>query len=445
MALQRYKSQIVRCLGHQDPSIRRRALDVISALIDETNAESLIPEIIVYLKLADSDFRAELVAKIYAAIQKFGRNCQWNFDVVHQMLVDSGNYASMEIVSSFCELIATSPSIHQHAVEKLKESMVNFSENQTLMQVASFVIGEFAIFDNGAVAALAHIVTLPQTSAESQMYAVMALAKMATRFNQKEKALDVFGKLVTSNNLEVQQRAGELAKLLTHADVCDVVLAPIEERDEAAAQAPKIVMEPTANPKQVDTVLGDLLLELDDAPKPEPQQQATTQSLLSDLLQKPQQPQKPVQVQSPSQPQIQQPPAQPSKPVQVQPQRPAQVQAPTVQGIELLRKGDYVICGRALGNPSDPRQVALNLLVYGTGATALTEFKMEFNPTPGWRLSVKPADKPMVPPAGQGALSQTLYLMNMNNSPFQLHIKTSYRYGAQPFSELGTVTRLPPI
>lgn len=54
-ALQRYKLQVVHCLSHRDPSIRRRALDVVAALVDETNLEALIPEIMTYLKLADRD------------------------------------------------------------------------------------------------------------------------------------------------------------------------------------------------------------------------------------------------------------------------------------------------------------------------------------------------------------------------------------------------------
>jgi hypothetical protein len=39
MALQRYKTQIVKYLSHKDPSIRRRAFDAVSVLI-ETDAES---------------------------------------------------------------------------------------------------------------------------------------------------------------------------------------------------------------------------------------------------------------------------------------------------------------------------------------------------------------------------------------------------------------------
>jgi hypothetical protein len=98
-----------------------------------------------------------------------------------------------------------------------------------------------------------------------------------------------------------------------------------------------------------------------------------------------------------------------------------------------------------MGSPTDPRQIALNLLVGGVGKMALSDFKMEFNPTPGWRISIKPPDKTALPPAGAGLLSQTVYLMNLTNAPFQMQVKVSYRFGAQPVSEVGTFTRLPPI
>jgi hypothetical protein len=61
IALQRFKTHIVRCLGHSGSSIRRRALDVISALVDANNVETLIPEVLDYVKLWGAEFRVELV------------------------------------------------------------------------------------------------------------------------------------------------------------------------------------------------------------------------------------------------------------------------------------------------------------------------------------------------------------------------------------------------
>jgi hypothetical protein len=63
IALPRFKTQIVRCLSHSDSSIQPRALDVIAALVDTNNVETLIPEVLDYVKLSDAEFRVELVSK----------------------------------------------------------------------------------------------------------------------------------------------------------------------------------------------------------------------------------------------------------------------------------------------------------------------------------------------------------------------------------------------
>jgi hypothetical protein len=128
IALQRFKSQIVRCLSHRDASIRRRGLDVISALVDADNVETLIPEVLDYVKLSDAEFRVELVAKIFTAVQRFAPNATWNFDTVHRILIDNGSYVGNDILTSFCKLIARKPELHRHAVSQLGSSMLNFTE-----------------------------------------------------------------------------------------------------------------------------------------------------------------------------------------------------------------------------------------------------------------------------------------------------------------------------
>jgi hypothetical protein len=216
MALQRYKSQIVQCLSHQDASIRRRALDVISALIDEKNVETLIPEILSYVKLADAEFRTELVSKIYAATQRFAPSPTWNFDTVLHILVDSGDYVPMEIISSFCALIGSTGSLQQHAVTRLKDSLVSASDNQSLIQVAAFVIGEFGAVDDGASLALRQLAVLPQTKAETLLYIITAVCKLGVRVGDVSVAIELLNQGLQDNNLEVQQRSGELLKLLTN-------------------------------------------------------------------------------------------------------------------------------------------------------------------------------------------------------------------------------------
>jgi hypothetical protein len=117
--LQRYKLHVVRCLDHRDPSIRRRALDVVAALVDETNVKALVPEILTYLKLADRDFRAQLVAKVFASIQRFAPSVEWNFDTVLKLLKDFGNDVGTDVITAFCRLIAQNAELRAHAIPEL--------------------------------------------------------------------------------------------------------------------------------------------------------------------------------------------------------------------------------------------------------------------------------------------------------------------------------------
>ena len=411
MALQRHKNAIVKCLDHRDPSIRRRALDVISALIDETNAETLVPEMMSYLRLADSDFRPELVSKVYMATQKFAKEPQWNFDMVHQLIIDSGNYVSLDIVSSFCELISRTPSLQPYAVERLTDSLATFSDNQTLVQVSSFVIGEFATVDNGAIDSLTKITLMPQTSAETKMYVVTALSKLAVRFGHIETTQKTLYDLSKSNNLEVQQRAGEMMKLLGHTELCSEMLAPIAASSAETEQNPIAIVE-RKGAQQAKTNDDDiLLLVLDDQPAPkEPSQQNNLLDLLA--------------------------------PTSTPPPAPQPTAPPNTT--TLLRTNEVVVFGQAKGNPKDARQTALMLLYFATGTSPMSEFSAEYAVSAGWQLKVQPADGNQLSPLGGKPISQILYLLNANNAPFQLQVRLKYRYGMQPLSETGIIQVLPP-
>ena len=433
MALQRYRTQITKCLDHNDPSIRRRALDVISALIDANNAETLVPEILAYLKLADADFRSELVTKIYSATQKYAPSELWNFDTVHQILIDSGNYVSQEIISSFCALIAKTPSLHQHAVDRLSESLVSFSDNQTLMQVAAFIIGEYATVDNDALISLSHILTLPQTKPETKLYIITAISKMSTRFGKRDQVMEILRNQVTSNNLEVQQRAGEMLKLLSHPEVCEEMLAPIEEAGTVpqASAAPQVVSNKQKN------LISTILLEFDDDPAPtQPTQAATPAQPLHDPLLD-------LDIQTPAAPTQTQQTLLDALGAAPRPAAPAPAQPATLT--ELGRQSDYIIYGEAKGNPADPRQVALRLEIRGTGSTQLTEFKVEYQVPAGWKINVQPAAMRVLAPAGGQPFSQLVYLMNSANAPFQMRMKISYKFGMQPINEAVVINVMPPI
>ena len=53
-----------------DVSIRRRALELVYNLVNESNVKALTKELLEYLKVSDPEFRVDLTAKIAALVQR---------------------------------------------------------------------------------------------------------------------------------------------------------------------------------------------------------------------------------------------------------------------------------------------------------------------------------------------------------------------------------------
>lgn len=53
-----------------DVSIRRRALELVCALVNETNVKVLTKELVEYLKVSDPEFKGDLTGKISGLVQK---------------------------------------------------------------------------------------------------------------------------------------------------------------------------------------------------------------------------------------------------------------------------------------------------------------------------------------------------------------------------------------
>ena len=234
LALHRYKALIVKCLNNPDISIRRRALDVISALINRDNVEELVPEILKYLQLADNDFRMELIGRIFAALQEFSPSDQWNFDAIIQILKESGGYVKSDIISSVCNVVSNSRTMQDYAVKQLQSALTENSTVQPLVQVAAWILGEFGTDDPETEETFRHILDLPQTTSETKGYIITALAKLASRAENdsetKKDALSILNNNSTSNNLDIQQRSGEYLVLLGSNDLSEIapsVLAPV--------------------------------------------------------------------------------------------------------------------------------------------------------------------------------------------------------------------------
>ena len=413
IALQRYKTKVVRCLSHRDGSIRRRALDVVSALVDENNVETLIPEVLDYVKLADSEFRVELVAKIFTAVQRFAPSAKWNFDTVHRLLIDNGNYVGNDIITAFCKLITRTPELQQYAVRQLSASMLNFSETETLIQVSAWVVGEFEVKDDGAFDTLKRLLIMPQTTNATKGYIITALAKLAARFRNIEPVTTILEQLKSERSLDVQQRAYEMSMILNMADAREEILAPVDANTGDGREKNVVV-----NVEDDEGDAGDLLLLIDDAPAPKATQKAT-RTAGDDLLG--------LDLSIPTT----QTPAQPAPPKQI---------TPPPGAIEAMVKSDYTVYFEIRKNPQNPKQMAIRASIFNTGSVALNNFVIKFGVPVGWYIQTQPASGSKLEPIGGPPIFQQLMVYTQGDTPLMMKTQMTYVYGSQPIVENGEIS-----
>jgi hypothetical protein len=398
--LQRYRSQVVHCLDHRDPSIRRRALDVVAALVDETNAETFVPEVMAYLKLADREFRTQLVAKVFASIQRFAPSVKWNFDTVLKLLRESGSYVGPEVVTEFCRLIARNVNLRPHAVAELGAAIRAGSDAQPLVQVAAWALGEFQETESDAVQLFERVLAIPQTTDETKGYLLTAIAKLAVRFGQGN-ARALFEQYAGTNHLEIQQRAGELLRLLDQEEIVEQILAPAETEGED---------------------YGDEagLIDMSQAPQPDP----TAVDELIDM--------------GPAAPASPAPVTFPQPILAASPAPPKEIVAPP-RSVEAMRTPDYVVFFEIRRNAANPRQIAILSTVFGLGSIPLTQFVIQYGVPHGWAIQSQPPSADVLAPIGGGPIQQVIYLENRGTVALSMLTQTTYLYGTQPIKESGRI------
>ncbi|KAK0424372.1 hypothetical protein QR680_008643 [Steinernema hermaphroditum] len=283
-AVQRHRTTVVECLKDPDISIRRRAMELSFALINKANIANMTKEILTFLETADPEFKSECSSKMYVATERYSPNYQWHLDTMIRVLQLAGNYVPDEVVSCMIQLISSHTELQSCAAVKLFRAVQNDNLNaQPLLQVAFWTVGEFGdyliqsddesgnVSENEVVTVFERVLPSSLTTVITKAYAMMALAKLATRFGNTS---DRIGALVRQHqghlNLELQQRSVEFTNLLRKDDLkhgllermpvilhnsLNAAAAPIDESSSAeSVEAPE-----KAPAGENDVVVADLL------------------------------------------------------------------------------------------------------------------------------------------------------------------------------------------
>jgi len=246
---------------------------------------------------------------------------------------------------------------------------------------------------------------------------------MTVRFGgDRTPTLQLFAELSRSNNLEVQQRAGEMLQLLQMEGVGEQLLAPIAAiADTDIDEKAVTINDQPGSAKEDDDLLS--LIALGNS-----QQKPQTTSPSADPLDllglgTPSQTAKPTQ---PTPKPVQNPIAnllgEPDQAAPA-PAKPKPASSPVPQGTKMAELTDIVLYGQVKPNPSDPRQFALKLSAYCKSARDLTGYKIALQASQGWQIKCQPQDGNVIGGNYSKPVSNIVYLFNQAGTPFSLNVK----------------------
>ncbi|KAL4078785.1 adaptin N terminal region-domain-containing protein [Scleroderma yunnanense] len=234
-AVQRHRNIILDCLRDGDISIRRRALELSYALINEQNVRVLVRELLAFLEVADDEFKTGMTTQISLAAERFAPNKRWHIDTVLRTLKLAGNFVREEILSSFIRLVAHTPELQAYTASKLYTALQADISQESLTLAAVWIIGEYSevllegglvdeeqpkhVGDMDVLELLLSVLDSPYANHLTRQFVLASITKMASRptasSEQQHRVTEVLAKHSTNPELELQQRAVEFASLFT--------------------------------------------------------------------------------------------------------------------------------------------------------------------------------------------------------------------------------------
>jgi AP-1 complex subunit gamma-1 len=228
-AVQRHRSTIVDCLKDSDISIRRRALDLVYALVNRKNIRPLVGELLGYLLVADEELRPDITAKLCMVTGKFAPSKKWHVDTILRVMLLAGQYIPENVIGDTVALVSQSVEVQPYAVRRFFSALKKEPSKKPLVYVAVWCLGEFGdllvtpdgddfvVEEKDVVELLTKVLTHPVADDMTRDYCLTALCKLGARFSQVQgQAIQaLFARFKVSIDLEVQTRACEFSALMS--------------------------------------------------------------------------------------------------------------------------------------------------------------------------------------------------------------------------------------
>ncbi|XP_039141706.1 AP-1 complex subunit gamma-2-like [Dioscorea cayenensis subsp. rotundata] len=258
-AVQRHRSTILECVKDSDASIRKRALELVYLLVNETNVQPLTKELIDYLEVSEQEFKEDLTAKICSIIEKYSPDKLWYIDQMLKVLSEAGNYVKDDVWHALIVVVSNASDLQGYTVRSLYRALQSSPEQESLVRVAVWCIGEYGemLVNNVGVLDGEEPITVTESDAvdvveaalrhhssdiTTRAMSLISLLKLSSRFPPTtERIREIITHEKGSLLLELQQRSIEFHAIIQkHQNIKSSLLERMPVLDESTYVRKKV-------------------------------------------------------------------------------------------------------------------------------------------------------------------------------------------------------------
>eukprot|EP00794_Sanderia_malayensis_P018198 gene18198-20014_t len=237
-AVRKHQETVIQALKNElDVSVRQRAVDLLYAMCDISNATEIVTEMLDYLKHAVYSIREELVLKIAILAEKFATDYSWYVDTILELIRVGGDFVGEEVWYRVIQVIINRDDIQGYAAKTVFEALQSHDCHENMIKVGGYILGEFGnlIAGDPRSSPMVQFKLLhgkfPLASTASKNLLLSAYIKFINLFPEIKQHIQEI--LRSDNNLrnadtELQQRALEYLQLSSIASQ-DVLATVLEE------------------------------------------------------------------------------------------------------------------------------------------------------------------------------------------------------------------------
>ncbi|XP_034501839.1 AP-2 complex subunit alpha-2 isoform X6 [Ailuropoda melanoleuca] len=281
----------------RDVSVRQRAVDLLYAMCDRSNAQQIVAEMLSYLETADYSIREEIVLKVAILAEKYAVDYTWYVDTILNLIRIAGDYVSEEVWYRVIQIVINRDDVQGYAAKTVFEALQAPACHENLVKVGGYILGEFG----NLIAGDPRSSPLIQFNLLHSKFHLCSVPTRALLLSTYIKFVNLFPEVKTTiqdvlrsdsqlknADVELQQRAVEYLRLSTVAstDILATVLEempPFPERESSILAKLKKKKGPSTV-TDLEEAKRERSADVNGGPEPAPASAASTPSPSADLL-----------------------------------------------------------------------------------------------------------------------------------------------------------------